>query len=122
MQRLAAPLKIFLGSAVLAEALSYMRRNDFSQVIVLRDEKHLILSTEGVAHWLEDKSKEDIIAVSEARLSDVLNFEPKDRCIYLKANDTTDRAREVFVNDIGKRIFCALVTNTGTPKKNQLIS
>ena len=68
------PLRIFTASAVLAESLSYMRENDFSQVIALRDGKHLILSTEGIAHWLEAKSKEDIIALSEARLSDALDF------------------------------------------------
>jgi hypothetical protein len=107
------PIRIFTESAVLAEALSYMRENDFSQVIAFRDGKHLVLSTEGVALWLEAKSKEDIIALSEARLGDVLNFEPEDSCIYLKANDTTDRAREVFANDIGKRLFSALVTEHG---------
>jgi len=93
------PLRVFAASAVLAESLSYMRENDFSQVIALRDDKHLVLSTEGVSLWLEAKSKEDIIALSEARLADVLNFEPKDSCIYLKANDTVDRAHEVFAND-----------------------
>ena len=97
-----------------------MRKNDFSQVIVFRDEKHLILSTEGIAHWLEDKSKEDIIALSETRLNDVLSFEPKDSCIYLRANDTVDRAREVFVNDIGKRIFSALVTEHGSAKEKPI--
>jgi hypothetical protein len=109
----AVPLRIFTASAVLAETLSYMRENDFFQVIAFRDGKHLVMSTEGIAHWLEAKSKEDIIALWEARLSDVLEFEPKDSCIYLKANDTADRAREVFANDIGKRIFSALVTEHG---------
>jgi hypothetical protein len=97
-----------------------MRMNDFSQVIAFRDEKHVVLTTEGIAHWPEEKSKEDIIALSEARLVDVMNFEPKNSCIYLKANDTTDRAREVFVNDIGKRIFSALVMEHGNPKEKPI--
>ncbi len=114
------PLRIFPASAVLAESLSYMRANDFSQVIALRDEKYLVLSAEGIAHWLEAKSKEDIISLSEARLSDVLNFEPTDSCVYLKANDTVDRAREVFANDIGKRVFSALVTEHGSAKEKPI--
>ncbi len=114
------PLRIFAASAVLAESLSYMRENDFSQVIALRDGKHQILSTEGIAHWLEAKSKEDIIALSEARLSDALNFEPRDSCIYLKATDTVDRAREVFGKDIGKRIFSALVSEHGSAKEKPI--
>jgi hypothetical protein len=68
----------------------------------------------GIAHWLEAKSKEDIIALSDARLSDVLNFEPKGSCIYLKANDTTDQARELFTTDIGRTIFSQLVTEHGS--------
>jgi hypothetical protein len=114
------PLQIFPATALLSEALLYMRTNDFSQVIVLRDEKHLIVSTEGIAHWLEEKSKDDIIALSEARVRDVMTFEPKDSCIYLKANDTADQAREVFVNDVGKRIFSALVTEHGNSKEKPI--
>ena len=114
------PLRIFAANTVLAEPLSYMRANDFSQVIALRDEKHLVLSAEGIAHWLEAKSKEDIIALSEARLSDALNFEPTDSCVYLKADDTVDRAREVFANDIGKRVFSALVTEHGNAKEKPI--
>jgi hypothetical protein len=114
------PLRIFSASAPLLEPLSYMRENDFSQVIAFRDGKHIISSAEGIAHWLEAKSKEDIIALSEAHLSDVLDFEPKDTCTYLKADDTVDSAREVFANDIGKRVFSALVTEKGSAKEKPL--
>jgi hypothetical protein len=41
------PLRIFSASMLLEEPLSYMRENDFSQAIVLRDGKHVILSAEG---------------------------------------------------------------------------
>jgi hypothetical protein len=114
------PLRTFTAGAVLAEALSYMRENDFSQVVALRDGKHQILSTEGIAHWLEAKSKEDIIALSEMRLSDALAFEPRESCIYLKATDTVDRAREVFRKDIGKRIFSALVSEHASPTEKPI--
>jgi hypothetical protein len=114
------PLRILTESEILAEPLSYMRTNRFSQVIALRDGNHVILSTEGIAHWLEAKSKEDIISLAEARLSDVLKFEPKDSCSHLKANDTVDRAREVFTNDIGKRVFSALVTEHGSAKEKPI--
>ena len=116
----AVQLRIFPANAVLAEPLSYMRANDFSQVIALSDEKHRVLSTEGIAHWLEAKSNEDIISLAEARLGDALNFEPTDSCVYLKADDTVDRAREVFANDIGKRVFSALVTEHGSAKEKPI--
>jgi hypothetical protein len=59
---------------------------------------------------LEAKSKQDIIALSHARLGDVIDFEPADSCPYLRLDETVDQAREVFTKDLGKRIFSALVT------------
>jgi len=115
-----APLRIFNASAPLAEALCYMRENDFSQVIAVRDGKHVILSAEGVALWLEAKSTEDIIALSETRLSDVLGFEPKGTCVCLKATDTVDQARQSFTNDIGNRVFSALITEHGSAKEHPI--
>jgi hypothetical protein len=114
------PLRIFTADLILADSLLYMRENDFSQVIVLRDGQHKILSTDGIARWLEAKSNEDIISLSEARLSEVLTFELRDSFIYLKANDTADRAREVFANDVGKRIFCILVTESGNAREKPI--
>jgi hypothetical protein len=41
-------------------------------------------------------------------------------CTYLKADDSIDRAREVFANDLGKRIFAALVMEHGKPKEKPI--
>jgi hypothetical protein len=46
-------------------------------------------------------------------MRDALYFEPEDTCRYLKADDTVERAFEVFTNDIGKRVFSILVTEKG---------
>jgi hypothetical protein len=113
-------LRIFPASDALPEALLYMRENDFSQVIALQGGRYIILSREGIAHWLANKSKEDMISISDTRLSDVLSFEPKNTCVYLKPDDTIDLAGEVFANDIGKRIFCVLVTQHATPKERPI--
>jgi hypothetical protein len=113
-------LRVFATDAKLAELLSYMRANDFSQVIAVQNERYLVVSTEGLAHWLEAKSKEEIIDLSEMRLGDVIIFEPKDSCRYLSADDTVDRAREVFATDMGKRIFSVLVTEHGRPSERPI--
>jgi hypothetical protein len=94
-----------------------MRANDFSQIVALLSGMHVLLSAEGIAYWLEAKSEEDIIALSEVELGHALDFEPEGSCAYLKADDTVERAREVFANDIGKRVFSALVTESGSPKQ-----
>jgi hypothetical protein len=114
------PLRIFSAGTLLQEPLSYMRENEFSQAIAFRNGRHMILSAEGIAHWLEAKSKEDIIALSEVRLGDVLEFEPKDTCIYLRADDTVDRARAIFANDIGKRVLSALVSESGKTEEKPI--
>jgi hypothetical protein len=88
-----------------------MKANDFSQVISLTDGCYMILSTEGIAHWLE--SKENMVMLSEISLGAVVRCEPPDTCKYLKADDTVDRAFEVFTTDLGKRVFSILVTETG---------
>jgi hypothetical protein len=50
----------------------------------------------------------------------VLDFEPKDTCVYLRVDDSVDRAREIFVNDIGKRVFSALVSEIGKAEGNPI--
>ncbi len=90
-----------------------MRKNDFSQIIAECARKFVILSAEGIAHWLEQKSTEDIISLVETKLGQVLDFEPKDTCIYLSARDTIDEARERFTKDIDKRVASALISENG---------
>ena len=97
-----------------------MRANDFSQVIAVQNERYIIVSAEGLAHWLEAKSKEEIIDLAEAQLRDVIVFEPKDSCQYLSADDTIDRLREVFATDVGKRLFSVLVTEHGRPTETPI--
>jgi hypothetical protein len=107
-----APLRVFDSATSLSQALAYMKEQNFSQVIA-RSERYVILSCEGVAHWLEAKSLENTVFLSQALMKDVLCFEPEDTYRYLKADDTVERALEVFTNDIGKRVFSILVTEKG---------
>ena len=107
------PIRIFSVGDALPEALAYMRTNDFSQVIAERARKFVILSAEGIAHWLEQKSTEDIISLVETNLGQVLDFEPKYTCIYLSAQNTIDEAHELFTKDTDKRVVSALITEHG---------
>src|SRR5262245_15211880 len=115
---LRAVLDSLRGSSMATPVLTHFRGHEAPSLSCIgvamhsfASSPHLILSTEGIALWLEAKAKEDIIALSEARLSDALHFEPTDSCIYLS---TVDRAREVFANDLGKRLFSPLVTEHGS--------
>ena len=107
------PINIFSVGDPLPGALAYMRKNDFSQVIAQCAGKFVILSAEGIAHWLEQKATEDIISLVETRVGLVLDFEPKYTCIYLSSRDTIDEARERFAKDIDKRVASALISENG---------
>jgi len=107
------PMKIFEARDLLPAALKYMRQNDFSQIVVSRDLAYVILSAEGITHWLEDKSKIDILELSASQLEEVLDFEPPDTVRYMKGSNTVDQALALFVNDIEKRVFSILVSENG---------
>jgi hypothetical protein len=106
-------LRIFDEGERLPAALGYMKTNEFSQVIVVTEGLYRILSTEGIAHWLE--SEDNVVSLSEISLGSVLSYEPTDTCKYLKVDDTVDDAYQVFTKDLGKRVFSILVTKTGLP-------
>jgi len=105
------PLRIFQSTNSLSEALVYMKENIFSQVIILNQGEYGILSTEGIAHWLE--SKDHAVLLPEIMLEEVGQFEPEDTCRRLRADETIERALVVFTKDLGKRVFSILVTETG---------
>jgi predicted transcriptional regulator len=115
-----AEIRLFSVENALPEALAYMRKNDFSQIIIKSATKFVILSTEGIAHWLERKATEDIISLVETKLSQVLDFEPKDTCFYLSARDTIDEAREKLTRAVDKRVVSALITETGRPSEKPI--
>jgi len=105
------PLRIFHSTNSLSQVLGYMKGNDFSQVIILNSGSYAILSTEGIAHWLE--SKENMVMLPEILLGEIAHFEPEGTCRYLRADDTIERALEVFTKDLGRRVFSILATETG---------
>jgi hypothetical protein len=111
-------LRIFHSTNSLSQALVYMKDNDFSQVITLNHGSYVILSTEGIAHWLE--SKENMVILPESFLEEIAQFEPEDTCRYLRADDTIERALEVFTTDLGKRVFSILATETGLPTEEPI--
>jgi hypothetical protein len=113
-----APLRIFHSTNPLSQALAYMKANEFSQVIALNAGSYVILSTEGIAHWLE--SKDELVMLSQITLGEIIQFEPKDTCRYLKADDTIERALQVFTTDLGKRVFSILATETGLPSEEPI--
>ena len=114
------PIRIFGGAEPIAHVLAYMKEHDFSQVIASSNAEYVILSAEGIAHWLENKVTDDILALSEVPVREALRFEPPGTCIYARCDDTVEAARELFIPKLTKRVFSALVSESGKPDDRPL--
>ena len=108
-------LRLFAHGDPLSGALQYMQSEDFSQVVVF--DGHLaLLTTEGVARWLEAQVAEDIISVAAASVSDALAHETEQAFVVLSANSTVFDAIDAFTHALEAnriRLSAILVTANG---------
>ena len=109
-------VRVFSPEDNLPDILRYMKENDFSQVIVKTDDEISLVTTEGIAAWLTHQIKEDIISITETRLSDVLPHEIPNSFEVMDRNKTLDHAREAFEKSLElkkARLYCIVITNDG---------
>lgn len=69
-------LRLFTVDEPLIAALTYMRSQDYSQVVVRNGEELDLLTTEGIARWFERQADEDIISVRETTVGDAVAEQP----------------------------------------------
>ncbi len=108
------PLEPFSPDDELATALAQMRDRDFSQVIV-QEVDLALLTTEGIARWLEHRVPEEIIELKGVRIRDVLPHEPPDTFRVMKRGQSAYDAQTAFraaARGPG-RLFAIIVTNSG---------
>jgi hypothetical protein len=108
------PLPPFSPQDELAGALAQMRDNDFSQVLVQAAEVAL-LTTEGIARWLEHRVPEQIIELEGVRIREVLPHEPEGTFQVMKRGQSVFDARATFRKAATRpgRLFAILVTESG---------
>lgn len=107
----------------LSEALEYMGQNDYSQIIVFRNGKIFMLTTDGVARWLESQVDEDIISVKEATIQDALECEQNRTFRMMDRNASVYEAHEAFARAIEKktpRLFAIVITEKGDRSETPL--
>ena len=69
-------------------ALQHMREHDYSQVVLQIEGQLSLLTVEGIAKWLEEQAREDIISVNEAILMDALRYEQAENVFIMSRNQT----------------------------------
>ena len=109
-------LRVFNPENKLPDVLKFMKENDYSQVIVKADDRISLITAEGVARWLTFEINEDIISITETKLSDIIPHEIPDGLVIMDQNKTVDHAKEVFEKSLESqkaRLYCILITHDG---------
>lgn len=93
-----------------------MRDHDYSQLIV-RDQGTLaLLTTEGIARWLEQQTEVEIINVVDARVGRALAYELADSFVVMRRDAPVDAAHAAFTSAIDRehpRLAAIIVTQNG---------
>ena len=123
LPRFERDVRVFAVTTPLVEALAYMRDNDYSQIVVKDQEAYRLLSTEGIARWIEHSYEGDLISVRDATVVDAAAFEPDWTVVRLARKATVEDARQVFLHSLNpnrRRVFAVLVTASGRPNERPL--
>ena len=109
-------IHLFSPQDAMVTALQHMREHDYSQVVLQIEGQLSLLTVEGIAKWLEEQAREDIISVNEAILMDALRYEQAENVFIMSRNQTVYKAMEIFMLAIEQRkprIYALLITEHG---------
>lgn len=117
------PIHLFSLQDPLVRALTHMREHDYSQVVVQPEGRLSLLTVEGIARWVEEQAREDIISVQEAVIADAWRYEQAEHVVVMSRNQMVYEAREAFMCAIeqGKpRLYALLITEHGKATEKPL--
>ncbi len=116
LPRFARELRVFSPDEPIADALTYMRANDFSQVVVRDSAGHSLMSVEGVARWLEGAAHDDLVSIRETTVGAVATHEPEWTLVRVSRKATIEDARCILIRHQGgtsPRVFAVLISSGG---------
>jgi len=97
-------------------ALQEMREGDFSQVVVRGTTGLQLLTTDGIASWVESKHDEELIELTLVKIGDILEHERPRRHKVVPRGMSLSEAVATFEGAAASsddRLFAILVTNGG---------
>jgi hypothetical protein len=117
MPTFATQVRCFSVGDNLSGVLRFMRKNDFSQVIVRGSDGRLsMLSVEGITKWLADEMEGNQNSASKGTLDSVLALEPPGSFIIMAPDKTIFDAADAFRNSIhhkATRLYAIAITEQG---------
>jgi hypothetical protein len=121
-------LRLFSPRDLLMNALQYMGKENYSQVIVQTEGELSLLTVEEIAKWLEKQAWKDTISLQEATIADAQSADAQEdkqakNVGFLSQDQTIDDAKQKFMLALeqGKpRIYAVLITEHGEPTETPL--
>ena len=118
------PVKVFEETDTLLEALTDMKANDYSQIVVRQIGQLGLVSPEGITQWiLRESNSVGLLEPATASISEVGAHEPKASCRFMKPDQTVEEARTAFLDGSAApstRLYAILVTHTARPTEAPL--
>ncbi len=116
-------VQVFETSEKLSVALRYMKQEDYSQVVVRAQGKHVLITVEGIARWLESQVENELVDIESATLGDILPCDTSLSFIFMDRNCSVYDAEAAFGETIGRnrpRLLAIIVTHNGRPTETPL--
>ena len=118
------PVRCFSPNETLPGVLGFMRKNDFSQVVVKENNGVLqMLTVEGVAWWLADQLEDGQVSAGAVRLDSILGLEPQGCFGIMGPEKTIFDAADAFRNSIHRkatRLYAIVITENGGDHDNPI--
>jgi len=116
-QKFRRHIDFFRPEDSLRDILPYMQKNDYSQVVVLIDEEHKVLTSEAIVRWLgaTNGSSQGFDSVSAL---EVHKHEQGEVQKWIPRKALVDEALQAFESALEKgipRLHAILITETGKP-------
>jgi hypothetical protein len=113
----ATQVHCFSPGDTLPVVLRFMRKHDFSQVIVRGSDGRLsMLTVEGITKWLADSVQGDQNSPNEVTLDIVIALEPPGCFIVMASDKTIYDAADAFTNSVHRdatRLYAIAITENG---------
>jgi CBS domain-containing protein len=113
----------FSPSESLGTALSYMRTNDYSQVVVHSGTKLALLTLEGIARWLSQSPEDDNVLLKKCLIEHVLTNEHDGGFGVMARNHSVYDAKNAFSRPLGTgktRLHAVIITQNGKIEEKPL--
>ncbi len=108
----------------LTQALEYMKKNDFRQIVVRDNNKDInLLTNEGISKWLAGRSKETELNISTFTIMDAIAYEDEGHFMLLSRDEPVTKARDAFDNSskpIMPELCAIIITQNALPHEKAL--